>query len=176
LKPEELLSYILGEPASFKAGDDWEYSDTNYILLGMIIEQVTGKKYYDLLKTRILAVYQLQNTIPSDHRKLDSLSQGYAGEENDFGRKDKVVSDDGNFVVNPQFEWTGGGIYSTTDDLAKWGKLQYEGKAFDSVLLPVMLQGVPAKLVKTCSMGLASSSAILRWERPMATVDSFQGI
>jgi len=153
-KPEELLSYILGEPASFKAGEGWEYSDSNYILLGMIIEQITGKKYYDLVRTRILSVLRLQNTLPSDHRKLDSLSQAYAGEENDFGKKDKVISEDGNFVVNPQFEWTGGGIYSTTDDLANWGKLLYEGKAFDSVLLPVMLQGVPAKLGKDVQYGL----------------------
>src|SRR5690606_15638833 len=35
-KPEELLSYVLDEQPSFKAGEGWEYSDTNYILLGMI--------------------------------------------------------------------------------------------------------------------------------------------
>lgn len=42
--PEELLKYVLDEKASFIAGDGWEYSDTNYILPGMIIEQLTGKK------------------------------------------------------------------------------------------------------------------------------------
>ena len=35
-RPEELLAYVLDEAPSFAAGDGWEYSDTNYILLGMI--------------------------------------------------------------------------------------------------------------------------------------------
>ena len=46
-KPEELLSYLFDEKAPFEAGKSWDYSDTNYIVLGMIIEKVTGKKYYD---------------------------------------------------------------------------------------------------------------------------------
>ncbi len=38
-KPEELLSYVLNEIPPFNAGEGWDYSDTNYILLGMIIER-----------------------------------------------------------------------------------------------------------------------------------------
>ena len=56
-KPEELLSYILDEQGAFKAGEGWEYSDTNYILLGMIIEKVTGEKYYELLQKAILQAH-----------------------------------------------------------------------------------------------------------------------
>lgn len=143
-KPEELLSYILGEQGAFKAGEGWEYSDTNYILLGMIIEKVTGVKYYQLLQKNILQPLRLNNTLPSDKQKLEGLAQGYAGSGNEFGGKDKVVGDDGLFIINPQFEWTGGGIYSTTEDLAKWGKLLYEGKVIDTSLL--LSSSVPAKL------------------------------
>ncbi len=56
--------------------------------------------------------------------------------------------------VNPQFEWTGGGMASTAEDLAKWGKLLYEGKAFDPRVLPTMLTGVPAKLGPNTKYGL----------------------
>jgi D-alanyl-D-alanine carboxypeptidase len=143
-KPEELLSYILGEQGSFKAGEGWEYSDTNYILLGMIIEKVTGVKYYQLLQKTILQPLRLNNTLPSDKQNLEGLAQGYAGAENEFGGKDKVIGEDGLFIINPQFEWTGGGIYSTTEDLAKWGKLLYEGKIIDTSLL--LSSSVPAKL------------------------------
>lgn len=154
-KPTELLQYILDEKASFAAGEGWEYSDTNYILLGMIIEAITGKKYYDLLKARILQPLKLNNTLPSDGRKLKGLSQGYAGNENAFGGKDKVIGDDGAFIINPQFEWTGGGIYSTTEDLARWGKMLYELKAFDSSMLKLMLDNaVPAKLGRDVKYGL----------------------
>ena len=143
-KPEDLLHYVLDEKASFAAGEGWEYSDTNYILLGMIIESITGKKFYDLVIQQLLKPYKLNNTFPSDKRELKGLSQGYAGAQNEFGGKDKVVGEDGKFIINPQFEWTGGGIYSTTDDLAKWGKLLYGGKVVDTSLL--LSSAVAAKL------------------------------
>ncbi len=84
----------------------------------MIMEKVTGKKYYDLLESRILQPLKLINTLPSSGRRLNKLSQGYAGNENEFGHKDKMIGDDGLFIINPQFEWTGGGVFSTTGDLA----------------------------------------------------------
>jgi D-alanyl-D-alanine carboxypeptidase len=153
-KPEELLSYVLDEKASFESGKGWEYSDTNYILLGMILEKITGKKFYQLVTDHILKPLNLKNTFPSDKRMLPGLAQGYAGEANDFGGKDKVIDESGNFIINPQFEWTGGGIYSTTQDLAQWGKFLYEGKAFDKALLEKMFEGVPAKLGKDSKYGL----------------------
>src|ERR1044072_2688872 len=53
-KPAELVSYLLDEKAPFEAGKGWDYSDTNYIVLGMIIEKVTGKKFYDEAARRVL--------------------------------------------------------------------------------------------------------------------------
>ncbi len=151
-KPVELLSYVFNEQGAFKAGEGWEYSDTNYILLGMIIEKITGVEYYQLLQKTILQPFQLTNTLPSGQRYLRGLAQGYAGNENEFGGKDKVLGDDGLFIINPQFEWTGGGIYSTTGDLAKWGKLLYEGKVIDTSLM--LSSAVPAKLGRDTKYGL----------------------
>lgn len=143
-KPEELIQYILDEKASFAAGEGWEYSDTNYILLGMIIEKITGKKYYDLVKQKILQPFHLNDTHPTDQRKLKDLVQGYAGDKNEFGGKDKMIGEDGLFIINPQFEWTGGGIYSTTSDLAQWGQIVYSGKLIDTSIL--LSSPVAAKL------------------------------
>ena len=151
-KPEELLKYVLGEKASFAAGEGWEYSDTNYILLGMIIEHLTRKKYYDLLNENILKPFKLINTKPTDKIILPGIAQGYAGKENEFGLKEKVINEDGSFIINPQFEWTGGGIYSTTEDLAKWGKLLYEGKLCDTALM--IKDAVAAKLGRDAKYGL----------------------
>lgn len=151
-KPEDLLQYILDEEASFPAGTGWEYSDTNFILLGMIIEQITGKKFYDLAKRELLQPFKLENTFPSDSRKLTGLVLGFAGEQNEFGGKDRVIGDDGLFIINPQFEWTGGGFYSSTEDLAKWGKSLYEGKVVDTSLM--LHSAVPAKLGRDVKYGL----------------------
>ncbi|HEX8250221.1 MAG TPA: serine hydrolase [Pyrinomonadaceae bacterium] len=145
-RPEELLSYLFDEKAAFEAGKGWDYSDTNYIVLGMIIEKVTGKKYYDEARNRILKPLNFKNTFPQDSRTIKNLIQGYAGENNPFGGTDAMIQN-GKFAVNPQFEWTGGGMVSNSEDLARWAKTMYEGKAFDPKLLAQMLEGVSAPML-----------------------------
>jgi D-alanyl-D-alanine carboxypeptidase len=145
-KPRELVAYILDSQAPFEAGKGWDYSDTNYIVLGMIMEKVTGKKFYDLAQKRVLAPLKLANTRPSASRTIKGLVQGYAGPDNPFGGKDAVL-ENGKFIINPQFEWTGGGFASTTEDLARWAKMMYEGKGFPPAMLPEMLNGVSAPML-----------------------------
>jgi D-alanyl-D-alanine carboxypeptidase len=65
-KPAELVAYLLDEKPPFAAGKGWDYSDTNYIVLGMIIEKVTGKRFYDEANKRLLKPLKLTNTIPQD--------------------------------------------------------------------------------------------------------------
>ena len=65
-QPRELIAYLLDTPAPFAAGQGWEYSDSNYILLGMIIERVTGNSYYSEMQRRLLRPLGLRNTVPSD--------------------------------------------------------------------------------------------------------------
>jgi D-alanyl-D-alanine carboxypeptidase len=152
-EPEELLSYLFDTEAPFAAGEGWDYSDTNYILVGLIIEKLTGGTYYEELERRILVPLAYTNTVPTDSRRVPGLVQGYAGVENLFGLPDAVIVD-GEFAINPQFEWTGGGIASTSTDLARWGKDLYEGRAFDESLLPLLLDGVPARLGPNVQYGL----------------------
>jgi D-alanyl-D-alanine carboxypeptidase len=136
-KPEELVAYILDTEAPFKAGQGWDYSDTNYIVLGMIMEKTTGKKYYDIVKERVLKPLKLKHTVPSDSPRIKGLIQGYAGKDNPFGGKDAVI-ENGKFIINPQFEWTGGGMAATTEDLAVWARAMYEGRAFSADMLAKM--------------------------------------
>lgn len=152
-KPEELISYILDTQAPFAAGKGWDYSDTNYIVLGIIIERITGRTYYQELSRRILTPFGLRETVPTDRRAIAGLAQGYAGKDNPFGGADAMISN-GKMVINPQFEWTGGGIASTAQDLARWAKLLYEGKAFEPQLLNQMFEGVPARLGPEAKYGL----------------------
>ena len=153
-RPEELLAYVLDEEASFVQGEGWEYSDTNFILLGMIMEEITGGSCYDLIQERILNPLGLENTVPSSSRTIPGLIQGYAGPANAFGGTDEVILPDGRFVINPQFEWAGGGFASTPEDLARWARALYTGEGFDPALLPLMLDGVPARLGPQSRYGL----------------------
>jgi D-alanyl-D-alanine carboxypeptidase len=151
---EDRLSVLFDKPAPFAAGQGWEYSDTNFILVGMIIERLTGMEYYEALRRRVLVPLALANTIPSDRAELAGVANGYAGTKNDLGGYDASVVSRGagagavsRLAVNPQFEWTGGGIASTSEDLARWGKLLYEGRVVDTSLVRRMVaEAVPAKL------------------------------
>ena len=145
-QPAELVAYLLDEKPPFEAGKGWDYSDTNYIVLGMIIEKVTGKKFYDEANRRLLKPLKLTDTIPQDGPRLKGLVQGYAGPNNPFGGTDAMIVN-GKFAINPQFEWTGGGYVSTAHDLARWAKMFYEGKAFSPDLLPQVVEGVAAPML-----------------------------
>lgn len=151
--PEERLAYLFDEKPPFEAGKGWDYSDTNYIVLGMIIERVTGKKFYDEARKRFIKKFKLDGTIAQESPMMPGVVQGYAGAANPFGGKDAMI-ENGKFVVNPQLEWTGGGWASTSHDLARWAKLYFEGNAFDSSLMPQVLDGVAAKLGPNVKYGL----------------------
>jgi D-alanyl-D-alanine carboxypeptidase len=140
------VAYLLDEKPPFEAGKGWDYSDTNYIVLGMIIEKVTGRKFYDEANRRLLKPLKLTETIPQDGPRLKGVVQGYAGPNNPFGGTDAMIVN-GKFAINPQFEWTGGGYASTAHDLARWAKMIYVGKAFSPDLLPQVLEGVPAAML-----------------------------
>ena len=169
-KPHELVTYILDTAAPFAAGQGWDYSDTNYIVLGMIMEKVTGRAFYDLARERVLRPAGLTETVPSDSRTIPGLANGYAGASNPFGGTDAMLVE-GRMVINPQFEWTGGGMASTAADLARWGKRLYEGGAFDPAMLPRLLDGVPARLGQNTKYGLG---VIIR-ETPSGTFYGHSG-
>lgn len=151
--PEDRIAYLFDVRPPFAPGEGWDYSDTNYIVIGMIVERTGGASYHDQLRKRILDPFGLKDTIPADSRTVPGLVQGYAGANNPFGGSDEMIRD-GRFAVNPQFEWTGGGLAVTASDLAKWAKLLYEGKVVDASLMDDLLDGVPAKLGPETKYGL----------------------
>ena len=152
-RPAELVAYILDTEAPFPAGGGWDYSDTNYIVLGMIIERVAGATLNDEIARRLLHPLRLTRTVPSDRREIPGLAQGYAGPGNPFGGTDAMIVN-GKFAINPQFEWAGGGYAVSGGDLARWAKALYEGRAFDRSLVAAMVDGVPAKLGPEARYGL----------------------
>lgn len=145
--PVEELRYLFGTQAAFAAGAGWDYSDTNYIVLAMILERLTGTRAYDEISRRLLIPLALSGTVPSNRRDIAGLSQGYAGANNPFGPFDAVLSD-GLFAFNPQFEWAGGGFASTAVDLARWMRALYTGAVVDTTFVRAeVLRGVAAPML-----------------------------
>jgi D-alanyl-D-alanine carboxypeptidase len=143
-KPSELMAYMLDAKPLFAVGKGWSYADTDYILAGMAAEKAAGKPLFAEVERRLLKPFELEKTVPSDQRMIAGLATGYARPGNPLGFEGRTVKD-GKFVTNPQFEWAGGGLASTPEDLARWAKALYEGKVFKKKeTLEAMLAGVDA--------------------------------
>ncbi|WP_343081389.1 serine hydrolase domain-containing protein [Ostreiculturibacter nitratireducens] len=141
--PEEAIAFVLDTDPLFPAGESWGYSDTGYLLLGLVIEQASGAAYYDLVAERFLTPLGLSATTPSDTPILPGLAAGYVGENNPFGLPQRTMDDAGRLLWDPAMEWTGGGLASSSRDLAVWGHAVFGGAAMAEPYLDRLLDGVP---------------------------------
>jgi D-alanyl-D-alanine carboxypeptidase len=152
--PEEEIAYLFDAAPPFAAGAGWDYSDTNYIVLGMIMEGITGTKLYDDVQRRFLTPLQITEVAPTTSRRVPGLAPGYAGLRDPLGLPDEVMTN-GVFVINPQFEWTGGGYATSARDLARWGHALYTAKAVSAKMRDLMIaEAVPARLGPETRYGL----------------------
>jgi D-alanyl-D-alanine carboxypeptidase len=146
--PEEEIAYLLDATPPFAAGQGWDYSDTNYIVLGVILEDLLTRPLYDQVRIRFLQPLQLRHVVPSTSRRMPGLVNGYAGPRDPLGLPDEVMPN-GQFVVNPQFEWTGGGFATSPLDLARWGHELYAGNALSAAGRRRMIEAA----VRPCPRG-----------------------
>jgi len=122
MKPAESIALVSHLPLKAKPGEVFEYSNTNYIILGMIIEKLSGKTYEQFLADRITKPLGLKNT-GYDHGKerLKLSALGYSLKE------DVVVPAE---VASMMVPFSAGALYSTTGDLHKWNLALHGGKLF----------------------------------------------
>lgn len=87
---EEALQRVLDLPANFAPGEDYEYSNTNYLLITLLIEKVTGMSKFQFIEKEILDPLGLKNTFGSIHEiNMDRLMSGYyVGVEEDIKTTD----------------------------------------------------------------------------------------
>jgi len=121
LTPEEEVEIALGHPPNFAPGEEWEYSDTNYEILGIIVEQVTGNTIENEMRDRIIVPLGLTGTsFPTTPDMPEGHAKGY------------VLGEDGMLEdytrVSPSVPWAGGAMISTLEDLRVWVKALATGE------------------------------------------------
>lgn len=139
--PVACVGYILDDAPLGEPGAKWSYADTNFVLVGLMIEAKEQRPFAASLRARILEPLQLRDTLASDRRDLPGLANGHASGIA-FHRGDTVA--DGRYFVNPAFEYCGGGVCSTARDLARWGRALFAGEVVPEALRKEQLQPVPA--------------------------------
>lgn len=120
-QPMELVNIAFNHEPYFKPGQGWHASDTNFILLGMIIEQVTSEKLEDLIRLRVINRIGLKNTSFAVYPFMEEdYSRGYIDKKGSNIPQDITLLDPSNM-------WAAGAIISDTQDLALWAKALYKG-------------------------------------------------
>ncbi|WP_022894366.1 serine hydrolase domain-containing protein [Agromyces subbeticus] len=121
--PAELVAVGAATPrADFAPGEGFEYANTNYFLLGGILEQVTGDDLATLIGDRITEPFGMERSrFAPDGAVTAPLTHGYSGFCPELGQPvDTVGWSNGE-------SWAGGGMVSTLDDLHAWGVALGEG-------------------------------------------------
>ncbi|MHC1733882.1 MAG: serine hydrolase domain-containing protein [Bacteroidales bacterium] len=154
---EERLAFITDEPPANSPGEGWAYADSHYLILGLIIEKVTGRTYYDVLDEMILGPCSLKHTFHSDRRSIPGLIPGYTNLTEEFLLPHRVLNDN-MYAFNPQMEWTGGGLASSVSDLTLWARQLYGGSVLKPETMKLMLTPAPYKttLFEDARYGLGS--------------------
>lgn len=110
--PAEEIAFFKDKPLDFEPGSKFAYSNSNYIVLGVVIEKVSGKKYADMLRERIFDPLEMKDTgLDSDDLVLPKRAVGYRP-----GSHGLEVARSESMTI----PWSAGAIYSTTGDLLKW--------------------------------------------------------
>ena len=132
--PLDLLAFVAGRPSLFEPGSSWAYSSTNYLLLGLVIERVTGNSYAAEVERRILRPLDLRDTeLPgADPHIAGPHLHGHLWDE---GREPVDVT-----VFDHSFAGAAGAIVSSTTDLNR-----FYGALMDGRLL------APAQLAEMCT-------------------------
>ena len=122
--PQQLVDSVKTTPAMFAPGTNMFYSNTNYVLLGMIIEKVTGRPIVENFSERLFKPLGMnQSSVPGTSTDLPSPYWSGISTQADPNGTIKNATN-----WNPSFAFTAGEVISTLDDLHTWGVALGTGK------------------------------------------------
>jgi len=117
--PEEVVQIGIEDSPAFDPGTEFQYSNTNTVLLGLVLEQATGKTVGDLYREQIIEPLGLRETSfpgDTDSSLPDPHAQGYTLQGQDDGEPVTTTN------WNPSWAWTAGAMISTVNDLLVYGR------------------------------------------------------
>jgi D-alanyl-D-alanine carboxypeptidase len=126
--PEELVAYAAQHPSAFQPGEPgtWDYSSTNYVILGMIVERVTGNSLAQEMRQRILLPLELNDTFfPPDEAVPGVQARGY-----------RQSRDQTNISLS--FAFATANMVSTVGDVQRFGEALFGGRLLKPETLEVM--------------------------------------
>jgi len=131
LAPAQIIAVLKDEPLNFNPGDTFRYSNMGYIVLGYIIEEVSGQSYEVFLQQHIFNPLRMLDT--GYYRNNSDLATGYRTFGVEASSPDMSIP------------YSSGGLYSTVEDLYRWDQALYTEQLVSRELLDAMFTSfVPA--------------------------------
>lgn len=147
--PDEVLTYAYDEDAYFTPGTDWEYSNTNYILLQLVLEAVTGEPLHVLIREGILDPLGLADTYMEHQETLPGgLVHGYEDIDEDGDPDDTLTYNDGTGMGD-------GGLIATAADLSAFYAGLVNGELLSASSLDMMLTGINVGYGEVYGLGIS---------------------
>lgn len=134
---EELVDYFKKEPMDFPPGQKYLYNNSGYILLGAIIEKVSGKSYQDFIHEKIFKPQGMKNSYYGSHLTIiPNRTAGYEKTKKGFTNCP---------FLSMKLPYAAGSLLSTVDDLYTWNRALFAGKvisrdSFKRMITPTKLK------------------------------------
>ena len=156
---KDILTAIIRNnlPVNFKPGEQLSYSNTNYVLLALIVEKVSGMSFKDYMSKNIFEPLNMNSTHVYPQRAIDQKLENYAYGHIYDPKTNKFISNDSITANRYQYYFDGVagpyGISSSTEDLLKWDQALYTDKLISkeeqklAYILSKLNNGKPATLM-----------------------------
>ncbi|MCX2680654.1 serine hydrolase [Galbibacter sp. EGI 63066] len=132
MTPQELINYFKNEPVRFKPGERFEYSNSGYVVLGYIIEQVSGMSYEDFMKTSIFEPLKMLDT------HYDHTSKVIPGRVSGYSRHGKEYKNAD--YLSMSLPYAAGSLISSSRDLQRWNQAVLNNTLLDTSSWHMALQ------------------------------------
>ncbi|MFH9859174.1 serine hydrolase domain-containing protein [Streptomyces sp. NPDC017202] len=120
--PRELLGYSFKHPVLFQPGAEFNYSNTNLILLGLVVEKISGQTLADYIQENVLDPAGLDDTsFPTGNEFPQPHAQGYTN-QTATGKVENATD------WNPSWGWAAGAMISKLEDLRVWARTVATGR------------------------------------------------
>ncbi len=147
--PAELIALVRDRPMDFAPGEKWRYNNSGYVLLGMMIEKITGKPWGTVLEARLFKPAGMATARVNDHSiVVPHRAQGYAWENG--------VLKNGEYV-SPTQPYAAGALLVSVLDLAKWDETLAKRPVLSPASLAAMYAPAPIADGKTHPYGFGWS-------------------
>jgi len=130
--PEAIVAWFRDEPLDFPTGEQFRYSNSGYVLLGYLIERISGRSYKQFVEENIFMPLGMKDSGYDSNTIMTNRAAGYTPGVCTSSRTPPCPGPVNAALIDMSVPYAAGGLYSTTLDLWRWERALFGGKLLSS--------------------------------------------